>query len=290
MTDLVRIASDLLSAEINPFGAELHSLRDGQGRDLLWDGDPAFWTGRAPLLFPIVGGLNGDRYRWRGETYAMAKHGFARRSLFRVVEAGASAAGFRLEPTDETRGAYPFEFRLEVGFIIDGTSLAMTAEVSNRGEGPMPASFGFHPALRWPLPGSGSREGHALTFDRDEPAPVRRLDSAGLIDPEPRPTPVRGRSLALRDELFAEDAVIFDKLQSDGLRYGAAERGLRVTWTGCPQLGVWTKPGAGYVCVEPWHGHSDPQGFEGELDEKPGVFMLAPGHMRRMAMTIEAGR
>lgn len=286
MTDLVRIASDLLSARINPLGAELHALQDAQGRDLLWDGDPAFWTGRAPVLFPIVGALNGDQYRWRGRDYSLAKHGFARRSAFTVIEAGAASAGFRLEANGETRALYPFDFRLDVRFAIDGGALTMSGEVSNQGEGPMPASFGFHPALRWPLPGAGAREEHRLVFGQAEPAPIRRLDTAGLIMPQPQPTPVEDRELLLRDELFT-DAIIFDRLESRGLDYGTAERALRVTWDGCPQLGVWTKPGAGYVCIEPWHGLADPQGFAGALDEKPGMFVLAPGETRRMAMRIE---
>lgn len=288
MTDLVRIASDLLSARINPFGAELHALQDAQGRDLLWDGDPAFWTGRAPILFPIVGGLNNDRYRWRGRDYSLPKHGFARRSLFTVIEAGAASAVFRLEASDETRAAYPFDFRLDVRFAIDGASLTLSGEVSNLGDGPMPASFGFHPALRWPLPGAGARGDCRLIFDQEEPAPIRRLDPAGLIDPAARPTPVEGRDLPLRDDLFTDDAIIFDRLESRSLDYGTPERRLRVSWDNCPQLGVWTKPGAGYLCIEPWHGFADPQGFAGALDEKPGVFVLEPGQARRMAMTITA--
>lgn len=288
MTDLVRIVSDRLAAQINPFGAELHSLQDEQGRDLLWDGDAAYWTGRAPILFPVVGGLNGDRYRWRGRSYALAKHGFARRSPFEVVRAGADSAVFRLEANDATRAAYPFEFRLDVSFTVKGAALIITGEVSNRGDGEMPASFGFHPALRWPLPGAGARADHRLVFDRDEPAPIRRLDGAGLIDPAARPTPVAGRRLALRDALFEDDAIIFDRLDSDGLEYGTATRRLRVSWEDCSQLGVWTKPGAGFVCIEPWCGLADPQGFDGDLGEKPGVFVLAPGESRRMAMTIAA--
>ena len=286
MTDLVRIASDVLSAEVNPFGAELHSLRDEQGRDLLWDGDPVFWTGRAPILFPIVGALTGDRYRWRGETYSLPKHGFARRSAFSVAQSDPASATLRLEPSDETRAAYPFDFRLDVTFAVEGAVLAVTDEVSNRGEGPMPASFGFHPALRWPLPEGGAREDHRLSFDEDEPAPIHRLDAAGLIDPEPRPTPIQGRELALRDDLFADDAMIFDHIRSHGLRYGTAQRSLRIDWRDCPQLGVWTKPGAGYLCIEPWQGFSDPQGFDGELDCKPGIMLLAPGETRRLMMRI----
>ena len=77
----VRIASSGLAAEIAAVGAELVRLTDGAGRDLLWNGDPAWWTGRAPILFPIVGELRDGQYRLDGKTYLLPRHGFARRHL-----------------------------------------------------------------------------------------------------------------------------------------------------------------------------------------------------------------
>jgi len=78
----VRIASPQLSAEVSETGAELIRLQDEQGRDLLWDGDPAFWTGRSPLLFPIVGRVRNDRIRVGDAEYELPRHGFARTSPF----------------------------------------------------------------------------------------------------------------------------------------------------------------------------------------------------------------
>src|ERR1700740_438500 len=115
-SDTVRIASSALTAEINPFGAELWRLQDAPGRDLLWDGDPAWWTGRAPLLFPIIGRLPGDRFIHDGQTYELPKHGFARRRVFEVVRREPALARFRLAADAETRAAYPFDFVLEAEF------------------------------------------------------------------------------------------------------------------------------------------------------------------------------
>ena len=148
----LRIASDALAAEISELGAELRTLTDAQSRDLLWDGDPAFWTGRAPLLFPIVGELAGGAYRLDGRGYPMPKHGFARRSTFVVVAHAHDRITLRLDASDATRTIYPFDFRLDVSYAITGATLTLTAVVSNLGEAALPASFGFHPAFRWPLP------------------------------------------------------------------------------------------------------------------------------------------
>ena len=169
---MIRIASAALAATIAECGAELQSLSDGDGRDYLWNGDPVWWTGRAPILFPVIGVVNGGAVRVAGRAYPMPKHGVARRRDFSIVDSGATFATFRLEADAETRAAYPFEFRLDIAYRITGATLAMTATVANRGEGDMPASFGFHPAFRWPLPG-GAREGQRLVFEHTEREPIR---------------------------------------------------------------------------------------------------------------------
>ncbi|MDP1965005.1 MAG: aldose 1-epimerase family protein [Reyranella sp.] len=282
MTETVSISTPELSARISASGAELVRLQDGAGRDLLWDGDPAFWTGRSPLLFPIVGEAKGNRITVGGAHHEIGRHGFARTSRFALVAAEAARCTWRLEASEETRRQYPFAFRLDVTYRIDGNTLQMTAEVTNQGDGPMPASFGFHPALRWPLPYGKPRAAHEIVFEQDEPAPIRRPVD-GLLSSAAYPTPVHERRLALHDGLFEAGALVFDRLASRSLVYGDA---IRVAFPGMPHLGIWTIPGAGYVCIEPWQGHASPQGFDGELADKPGMVLLAPAETRTFGMSI----
>lgn len=282
----VRIACGRLSAEIAPRGAELQRLTDAGAGELLWNGDPAFWTGRAPILFPIVGTLRGNRYRHDGQSYALGRHGFAKQRDFTLAESGGASALFRLVADAETRAVYPFDFTLEIGFALTGEALTITAKLRNEGAATMPASFGFHPALRWPLPYGGARSAHRLCFAEAEPAPIRRIDGDGLLRPEGEATPVAGRELGLRDSLFEDDALIFLAPNSRSLVYGApGHAALSVEWD-LPDLGVWTKPGAGYVCVEPWAGYSDPEGFAGPIEKKPGILLIAPREERRFTMRI----
>lgn len=284
----IRIESDGLSAQINPFGAELSRLTDHEGLELLWDGDPAWWTGRAPLLFPVVGGLNGGVYRLGGQTYAMPKHGFARTKPFALVEQAEDRLVLRLEADEQTRAVYPFAFQLDVAFAIEDGQLANTVTIRNLGDGEMPASFGFHPALRWPLPYGGDKLDHLLRFEAPQPAPIRRVGDDGLVRPEGLPTPVEGRDMALREELFTNDAVIFDQLASRRLVYGVPGRpGVEVTFPDCPHLGVWTKPGADYICIEPWSGFADAQNYTGDIRDKPGVFLVRQGKPATFLMTIK---
>lgn len=282
MPDVVAISGPALSAQISAIGAELVRLQDGRGLDLLWDGDPVFWTGRSPLLFPIVGEAKGNRIRVAGAAYEIGRHGFVRTSTFALVSSDAARCTWRLEASEATRRHYPFEFRLDVTYAIEGVALHMTAEVTNRGDGLMPASFGFHPALRWPLPYGKPRAAHEIVFEHDEPAPIRRpID--GLLSTAQYPTPVRGRRLVLHDGLFEDGAIVFDRLASRSLVYGEA---LRVSFPHMPHLGLWTKPGAGYVCIEPWQGHASPEGFDGELADKPGMVAILPGATESFGMSI----
>ncbi|MCY7397505.1 MAG: aldose 1-epimerase family protein [Sphingomonas bacterium] len=277
--DLVTLRSAQLSCSIALLGAELQRLSGADGREYLWNGDPAVWSGRAPILFPIVGMLARGEYRWRGRSYALEKHGFARRRKFAIVEQEAASVTLRLTADDATRRAYPFDYQLDLRFAL-AEALAVTATVRNRGDGAMPFSFGFHPALSWP------RDGDArIMFDAREQGPVWRMDRDGLIARH-EPLPGDGLTLALDDGLFADDAMILRDVASRGVRFDSGDTSVRVTWDNLPDLGLWTKPGAPYLCIEPWAGFNDLAGFDGDLSEKPGIMMLAPGSSWTASMTI----
>jgi galactose mutarotase-like enzyme len=282
MASTVSISTEALSAEISATGAELIRLQDRTGNDLLWDGNPAFWNGRSPLLFPMVGRAKGDRIKVAGKTYELSQHGFARTSLFTLVRSDAASCTWRLEASEATLRRYPFKFRLDVTYRIEDATLHMEGEVTNTNAGLMPASFGFHPALRWPLPYGKPRAAHEIVFEKNETAPIRRpID--GLLSAAQFQTPMCERHLLLHDNLFEEGALVWDTLASRSVVYGNA---LRVDFPRMPHLGIWTKPGAGYVCIEPWQGYASPEGFDGEFADKSGMVAIAPGASEIFAMSI----
>ncbi|MEO5586566.1 MAG: aldose 1-epimerase family protein [Novosphingobium sp.] len=288
--DLITITSGDLTARINPLGAELWSLRDAAGREYLTDADPAFWTGHAPVLFPVVGALNAGRYRVDGATYALPKHGFARTSLFECRAHDAAGVRFHLGDSAATRAVYPFAFGLELAFRLDGMALYLTATVTNPGAMPLPFSFGFHPAFAWPLPGGAEKAAHRIVFAEAEPQPIRRIDGpSGLLLPQPFESPVASRTLAPEADLFAADALIWDELHSRSLSFGApGGTALDIAFPDTPMLGIWQKPGAHYLCIEPWQGIADPLGYDGDFRDKPGVVSLPPHATMafRMAVTV----
>jgi galactose mutarotase-like enzyme len=276
--DWVSITSGALTAQIDPHGAQLSSLRTEDSRELLWNADPAVWAGRAPLLFPIVGVLAGGVYRLGQKTYRLSRHGFARDKIFSLQNSSPCSATFGLRADESTSSVYPFQFELTVGYEIVGATLSLTTTISNLGEVDMPASFGYHPGFCWPLPFGQPRASHFIEFEQDEPAAVRRIDAAGLLTPVRHPTPIASRRLELTDALFQEDVLIFDQLKSRSVSYGCSQGPrLRISISDAAYLGVWTKPGARFICIEPWHGITDPQGFTGDFMQKPGIRVLQAG-------------
>ena len=287
MRNLISLASSGFTATVSKRGAQLQSLVDGEGRDLLWHGDPRYWKGRAPILFPVIGTLHNGGYKLDGRHYDMPKHGFARDRLFEVAQHQPGAATFTLRDDAETRALYPFAFVLEVHFVLQDSELSITATVRNTGEDAMPFSFGFHPAFRWPLPFDAPRSAHRIRFGKGETVPLRRIDAEGFLRPESLPTPIADSILTPDDRQFEEDAMIFSGVESRFVRYGApGQPALDVAFPDMDVLGIWTKPGAPFLCIEPWSGISEPQNWEGDFREKPGSQLLAPGEDRRFTMSI----
>src|SRR3954451_8683987 len=191
------LRGDAIIATIKADGAELCSLQNAERLELLWQAGPE-WPRHAPLLFPIVGRLKNDALRHRGKTYAMTQHGFARDQRFDWLEREANACRLVLADNAATRSRYPFGFRLQVAYTLNDADLDVVIDIANTSGEPLPASIGLHPAFNWPLLSGVPKQAYALSFSDDETAPIRRL-TGGLLRAQPKPTPVRGKTLALSE-------------------------------------------------------------------------------------------
>ncbi len=280
------IHGDGVSATVLAHGAELCSLKSAEGLELVWQAGPQ-WKRHAPLLFPIVGRLKGDRLRHRGRSYPMTQHGFARDSRFAWEERGKATCRLVLADNAETRARYPYTFRFAVTYDLLGADLEVTLEISNPGQEMLPASVGGHPAFNWPLLPGVAKKDYRLDFAREEPAPIRRLRD-GLLLAAPEPSPIKGTKLALSEGLFDDDAIILDHPASTSVRFAAyMGPALEISWTGFRELGVWSKPGgAPFLCIEPWRGYASPADFDGEFADKPGLMHIKPGATERLSYRI----
>ena len=283
---IVKVGSAALSVAVDTHGAELASISTADGAEWLWQSDPAYWTGRAPILFPIVGRNAGGIISIGGRKFEMSIHGFARPSDFVVAEADPEMVRLRLVDSETTRRQYPFAFVLDLVFAVDGGTLVNRAEVSNPGNAPMPFSFGFHPAFRWPLPG-GEGKPHWLTLAEPEEPPTSRLGDKLMTAPGHEPSVfVKGRYAPAADD-FRRDAIIIDALRSRSATFGVdGGPAVVVTFADFPSLGLWQKPGAPYLCIEPWQGLTPLVGASDAIEDRPGIVWLDPGATRSFTMTI----
>jgi galactose mutarotase-like enzyme len=284
MQDTHLIQSGYLTATIKADGAELCSLCDATGEDMLWQALPV-WPRHAPVLFPIVGRLKDDELRHNGRTYRLTQHGFARDHRFAWLNRTATSCRLVLHDDAATRAVYPFAFRFEVAFALEDDALINTFTVINTGRETLPASVGAHPGFRWPVREEIDKTAHVLEFDQPEPAPIRRL-TGGLLG-APEPTPIEGATLALDPALFEADAIILDQLASSSVRFTApGAEAIEVAWEGFRELGIWMRPGGDFLCIEPWYGTASPVDFDGEFHDKPGLMLIPPGDRRVLAMRV----
>jgi galactose mutarotase-like enzyme len=286
----VILRNGVFAAKIAETGAELKSLaRLETGTEYIWPGDPAWWTGSAPVLFPIVGGLRNGSYTHGGRRYELGNHGFARKSQFTVASETVDAVELRLSSSPETLKSYPFDFTLAVGFRLGADGIAVRYTVTNKGPDRMLFSIGSHAAFNVPFAG-GALDDYSVVFDQEESCPRWFFDKDNCLIAGATETVIRdGRTIPLSRTLFDRGALVFKAPRSRrfGLRNGLNSHSLAVVTEGAPYLGIWAKPGAPFVCIEPWHGISDSTDADCVFAQKEGILSLQPGAFFETGYAIE---
>ena len=263
------IENEYLRVSAEDDGAQLKSIvLKSSGKEFLWQGDPSVWYGRAPVLFPVIGQLLDSKYRYGGKEYEMPKHGFARHSVFSLKENGGKSMTFSLVSSDKTRECYPFEFELLITYAVDGSSLRCTSTVINKTDGEMYFSIGAHP-------GFNCKIGDAIEFEKSEELRTLRIDKASILTDETFPVELENsQTLRLTEHIFDEDALILKGLNSESLKLISGDRTIKFTFGKAPYLGIWAKPNAPYVCLEPWYGVNDSYDRKDSICEKCGIVKL----------------
>ncbi len=275
-----QLNNEYLTLTVDSHGAEMRSLKRADGKELLWQADPAFWARTSPVLFPFVGGTKQKTYYYNGKKYAAAQHGFARDMEFTLADQTADALWFTLRDTAETRENYPFSFLLSLGYRLKENTVTVLWRVENTGDGPMYFSIGGHPAFCCDL------TTHSLLFEKDG-APVSSLVSRVLemngsncLSKNTKVFALRGGVLPLQPQLFDGDALILEDRQADAVTLldEAHKPALKVSFD-APLFGVWSPTGknAPFVCIEPWYGRCDAADFSQRLEEKAYSTSLSQG-------------
>ena len=282
---MVTISNSELTVVIAKKGAELQSIVCG-GVEYMWSGDPAFWAQRAPIMFPICGGLKGGRYELDGVSYEMSKHGFAKLSDFEVESKTESSVTFVLYDNEQTRKMYPFAFAFRVSYELDGKSVKVTYDAENLDKKVMYCTFGAHEAYACPE----GIEAYELIFPERETLYALGLNGDIVTDYTKLMVSNSDR-LVLDDKHFALDALVFDGVKSNSITLASrvSDRRVRVDFDGFDYLVLWHKHTAPYLCIEPWCGLPDVAGSDYNFANKAGMHAVAVGAHFARTHTITIG-
>lgn len=281
-----------LRVTIADAGAELMSIEDIlTGKNYLWYGDSKFWGRRSPVLFPIVGSLKNKEFKYNGKNYPMSQHGFARDMEFTMTEHTVDTIWFVLEANAETLEKYPFQFRLEIGYQLQGRELKVMWKVTNEDKKTMFFSIGGHPAFMCPIAEEGKQTDYYLLFDNKANLTYGKLSSNGLIESQNHILDTKGGCMPLDAHLFDEDALVIEGRQAKEVALAGADKKPYLTVKfDAPLFGIWSpaKKQAPFVCIEPWYGRCDKESFEGMLADREYGNELRPGKVFQADYTIIA--
>lgn len=275
------LKNDKLEIAVNAHGAELvRVVKDGV--DYLWDGNPEFWGRTSPVLFPIVGTVANDTYFVEKEAFSLSQHGFARDMTFELISQFEDEIRFGIASSDLTRAQYPFDFELQIGYVLEEETVVVRWEVMNNSSVTMPFSIGAHPAFA----AGPDLSDYALQMKDSKGITTYVFDNQrGLVDLAAGKVEVIENLpfLPLSRDLFeAYPTLILEGESEILLRSYTHEREVEVAFGGFPYVGIWspineTGEVAPFVCIEPWYGMADTTAEPSELSDKKGIELLAAG-------------
>ena len=275
------IENDHLTLLVDSLGAQMMHICSRDGREYLWQGDPAYWSDRAPTLFPFIGRLTRDSYQYQGTVYPMGIHGFAAGQDFTCRVQEKDKLVLKLTDNEQTRKQYPFALSLEIGFQLVGSQVQISYAVKNRSRQVMPFGIGGYPGFRVPLD-----DGEDFTDSVVEFAGGCQPDRIGFtpqvyLSGQDEAYPLEeGKYLPLCHDLFDQDAIILKNMSREvTLRSKVSSHGVTVSYPEMSYLGLWHWPetDAPYLCIEPWTSLPARQDVVEDFGCKSDLIHLLPG-------------
>ena len=286
-----QIKNDKLQVEILSLGAQMCSIKDTDGTEYLWQGNPKYWSDMAPNLFPYIARMTDKKYTVYGNTYEMDIHGFAKDTEFDVKQLNDSHILFSITDSEETRKQYPFTFVFEVEYRLEGNKLLITYGVKNKVDKVMYFGVGGHPGFNVPMEEGLAFEDYYLEFDTGEVAErVGFSEDCFVMGNNVRYPLKDGKRIPLRHDLFDDDAIILTNM-SRGVKLTSdkGKKAIHVSYPDMPYLGFWhwPKTDAPYICIEPWSSLPSRKGIVEDLATQPGLVALKPNGEYQNQFCIE---
>lgn len=277
---MIELKNDKLCVRIAERGAEIVSVKNAAGHEYIWQADPAFWAKHCPVLFPVCGRLRNFEYTYQGKWYKMGTHGFAQRKIFAATHEGNSAL-FVLREDEETLAEYPFRFELRIRYTLEGNTLHADVCVYNPDEEPLYCNFGSHEGYA-----TENFSEWSVQFEKEEDLVLSEQEGCYLTG-NTIPYAKNVRTLHLDHKMFENDALLFYGLSSRKVTLLNGEKPVvSVEFAPFEHLLLWTKPGAPYLCIEPWNGIPDYADADGDLTHKKEILRIGGGQEKQMRHSI----
>lgn len=269
---------------INTKGAELYSFKNHiVNKEYIWEGNPEFWGKHSPILFPIVGTLKNDSYYYNDKKYNLSRHGFARDFEFDIIEKTDFSVTFSLKENDDTLQKYPFQFELQIKYVLTENTLVIIYNIKNKSKSEMPFNIGAHPAFALPK----NFTNYSLEFEKQEELITHELEN-NLFSGATRTIALDKANLPLNYSLFEKDALVFKTLESKSVKIlDNGKPFLKVNYKDFGSLGIWTVKNASFICIEPWIGFADETSSNGNLFDKKNIQILEENSSFEASFTIE---
>jgi galactose mutarotase-like enzyme len=279
---VVQIKNDFLVATFSTLGAELISLKSND-KEFIWEGNSEFWDKQSPILFPTIGSLKEGTYFFEGKEYHLPRHGFGREKEFQIAEQTEDRIVFLLKSDAESEKVYPFQFELQIEYELVENKLEVHYKVQNNSKDKMYFSIGGHPGFAL----LNDFDKYSLFFETNSELKFSLLENHLLAD-ETQVLETTNNQLSLNYQLFEKDALVFNnhKIQSVTIQENDMDF-VKVSFENFPDLGIWTKVNAPFICIEPWFGHADTVKTTQNLVEKAGIQCLENGNSFEAFYAIE---
>lgn len=286
-----KIYNDSLSLVVNTLGAEVRSMKDASGLDLIWPGDETYWSGSSPLLFPCIGSNWKHRILLDGKAYPLKKHGLVKDMEFQVLAHSQETLLLQVTETKESLEGFPFCFTLSVRYRLDGNALHVEWDVHNPNAEDMPFLIGGHPALALPYFSTEDTLHGVLYFPEVDALQQTPTLPDGYAHHDRTETMVLdGHCLPLGNDTFSCDTILecTGRVSQVVLMDKRRRPHIKVSF-GSPVVAFWAPCNgcAPFVCVEPWWGCCEEEGGEGDFNGRRFMNHVCAGGHWTASYTLE---
>jgi len=285
------ISNNQLEVKVLKKGAEICSIKSQKtGKEYIWEANPDIWARHAPVLFPIVGALKNNQCIIDGAHYTIPKHGFIKdNESAKLKNKTNDKLNLQFDYSEKTLKIFPYKFRFNICFQLKENKLIISHIVENLDSKTMLFALGAHPGFKCPFHTGEKYDDYYLEFECKENAATAFVSKEGLITKDTKQLLNDTSKLPLNTDMFNNDVLIFKELKSRkvSLKSHKSDETITIEYKDFPYLGLWAKPNAPYICIEPWIGINDYENSTGDFSKKDGIINLPASKIFKAQYSIE---